>query len=536
MKKRYLGLLALAAILTSGLAVVNEHGFDKVDAAGETETVTMTNFTVTSANMDNVVSYSCAKGGGTSDPAANSGQIRIYQKNGGGDGGEITVTAKENYTLTSVTIGSAMATTVSYKIGDSVTANNSISAGGKLTVSDINNGSITFVCNGTDKNSRLYVNYLSASYVSLGSTEPEYLDYNTEVKPLFIKYYNESVYTKETVINLSDKAKEDLATYFHAGVSKLERTTYYNDGALWMENGSGYSYYGTDETNKHMTSGKVATLEETSNTVAVKNQTMEQYYATLHDFTEGTHNSIHSNNQPLDLTTNWTLDTNGVYTSTSADVIDAFRLFTAPLWIGKDTSNENILTFTKATVEEKNNNLIMKLYVSGTNDGFIKGSDNNEYTDEVFSQATITKGIVEEQPEEPQTIEVKHNSSTTINLTDTVNNASYFGLDESLWTVTANKGEASNNIGLNSGGDFRLYYKNGGSGNELTFTYSGSLDIEKISLTFTSSSYDDVTVKAGSETVSSDANGNYLISGKSFTLANYGTAQVRIKTVTIDIA
>ena len=49
----------------------------------------------------------------------------------------------------------------------------------------------------------------------------------TGVQALFEEYYNGGEYTKHTVINLKDNAKPEIVSQFHAGVSKLERTTYY---------------------------------------------------------------------------------------------------------------------------------------------------------------------------------------------------------------------------------------------------------------------------------------------------------------------
>ncbi len=133
---------------------------------GEPTTVTMTSFSATSASMDENVSYTTAKGGGTSAPAVNSNQIRLYQNSAGTGGGTITITAKDGYKLSSVTIGSSMATNVAYTIGASTTMSSSasVSANGKYTVDDINATSITFYCMGTTSSSRLYVNYLSATY------------------------------------------------------------------------------------------------------------------------------------------------------------------------------------------------------------------------------------------------------------------------------------------------------------------------------------------------------------------------------------
>ena len=135
---------------------------------GVPTTITMETFSATEASMDENVSYSTAKGGGTSAPAVNSNQIRLYQNSAGTGGGTITITAKDGYKLSSVTIGSSMDTKVAYTIGTSTTKSTSasVSANGKYTVDDINATSITFYCMGTSSSSRLYVNYLSATYVA----------------------------------------------------------------------------------------------------------------------------------------------------------------------------------------------------------------------------------------------------------------------------------------------------------------------------------------------------------------------------------
>ena len=137
-------------------------------ATGTSVTVEMTSFSAVNGDIDDVVSYTTAKGGGTSNPAVNNNEIRLYQNSAGTGGGTITIKAADGYVLTSVTIGSSMKTSVAYTIDDSTTKSTSasIAANGKYTVSDIDANSITFYCMGTDKNSRLYVNYLSATYAN----------------------------------------------------------------------------------------------------------------------------------------------------------------------------------------------------------------------------------------------------------------------------------------------------------------------------------------------------------------------------------
>ena len=141
--------------------------FDIKEAGAEPESVTieMSTFTKTSDNIDANISYTTAKGNGTSNPAINSGEIRLYQNSDGTGGGTITITAKEGFVLTSVTIGSSMGTSIAYTIGNNTTKSSteSLSANGKKEVV-VNDKSITFYCMGSDKNSRLYVNYLSVTY------------------------------------------------------------------------------------------------------------------------------------------------------------------------------------------------------------------------------------------------------------------------------------------------------------------------------------------------------------------------------------
>lgn len=132
-------------------------------------TATMDTFTSTSSNNiagDYNVSYSCAKGGGTSNPAINGGVIRLYQ---GNPGGNIKISAAAGYKIQSVTIGTDMKTSIRYDVDDSGThlpdTAISLAAGETYTLSDQNASSVTFHCYGSDKNNRLYVNYLSVTYV-----------------------------------------------------------------------------------------------------------------------------------------------------------------------------------------------------------------------------------------------------------------------------------------------------------------------------------------------------------------------------------
>ena len=135
--------------------------------AATTVTVTWETFTSTSDAKDDI-SYTTAKGGGTSNPAINDGEIRLYQNSAGKGGGEITVTAGNGKTITAISIGSSMNTSVKYSYvnaeGVTVEKTVSLSANDKIDLSDVNATSITFTCMGTSSKTRFYVNYLSVTY------------------------------------------------------------------------------------------------------------------------------------------------------------------------------------------------------------------------------------------------------------------------------------------------------------------------------------------------------------------------------------
>lgn len=131
-------------------------------------TIELSSFSSTSASMDANISYTTAKGGGTSNPTINSGEIRLYQNSSGTGGGTITITAGNGCTIQSIVIGSSMATKVAYTLDASTTKSTSatLAKNGKYTVSNLSVSSITFYCMGTSSSSRLYVNYLSVTYGS----------------------------------------------------------------------------------------------------------------------------------------------------------------------------------------------------------------------------------------------------------------------------------------------------------------------------------------------------------------------------------
>lgn len=401
MKKRYLGLLALATILTSGLAVVNEYNENEVvDAEEVTATLSFadtskrTSYSKTEQVWeDNGIKLTNNKGDSTNDVGDYSNPARFYKTS------KVIIEYTQNFYKLSISTSGFDKKYRSPYLTDLALLG---------TVTDNTSEIVLELTNPTNKiefvtaTGQVRANSISVfSNNESGDLEPEQPDptvnYDEDLVPLFSKYYNDNSdeYTKHTKINLKtdDNVKADLAKHFHtSNFPTLERNTYYKDNALWMQNGTNYSFYGTDE-NGNMTSGRVANIGDTVDTLSVAGTSMEDYYVTLDDFVNGTHNSVHSKNVTLNLKEGWTK--NGkVYTSTSEDVFDAFRLFTAPLWIGKTAENANYIPFTKATVEEVNNTLVMSLYVNTNEYSATEGEGKITDASGLFSQATIKKGVL----------------------------------------------------------------------------------------------------------------------------------------------
>lgn len=128
-------------------------------------TVSMTSFTAISGYVggDSNISYAAAKGSAGTAPAVNSNQIRVYQ-----NGGTFTITANNDVKIKSVTLGSAMGTTVTYSVdGGTASENKTLAANKTITVGDLDCSSVLFTCKGTSSSTRLYVNSLSVTYSTI---------------------------------------------------------------------------------------------------------------------------------------------------------------------------------------------------------------------------------------------------------------------------------------------------------------------------------------------------------------------------------
>ena len=149
-----------------------------VDEPSDELTAEISTFTAVSGDIDGIISYASAQGGGTTAPIVPSGKtfIRLYQKNGGGEGGYITITAKSGYKIKSATIRSNQATSIKYGVDGAderyPSTAASLNANETYTVNDLTASSISFYCYGSSSNNRLEVNYLSVTYVKDGDDVP----------------------------------------------------------------------------------------------------------------------------------------------------------------------------------------------------------------------------------------------------------------------------------------------------------------------------------------------------------------------------
>lgn len=201
-------------------------------------------------------------------------------------------------------------------------------------------------------------------------------------------YYNEGVYEKDTIINLSEAGVEDLKHHFHVE-NHLIRKTYYEKDALWMSQGAeaegvNYSFYGTAYDKNNPNGVTYATtsypLIRPQDAMVVLSgdgkNSMEEYYTTLFDI--------------LSYQAQWTYN-KGVYTAKDEELFGYFLDFTAPCLYGS-VVDSNLFSYEKVTIEVNElGELVLKLWVSSIDYGFIEGGKDavvDGYA--VLSQATIS--------------------------------------------------------------------------------------------------------------------------------------------------
>lgn len=172
-----------------------------------------------------MVSYTTAKGGGTSAPAIKNGALRLYQPASGKTyGSSITIDVVDGYSLVSVSITTNQATDYSYTLDKSseYSAKTSLAANATATVDGLSNKSITFYCMGKTSDNRLNISSIAVTYVSTatGSTDPK-LSYNRASDVVLssnIAVWSKPALTSGVIENLStlsftySSSNKDVAT------------------------------------------------------------------------------------------------------------------------------------------------------------------------------------------------------------------------------------------------------------------------------------------------------------------------------------
>lgn len=128
-----------------------------------------------------------------------------------------------------------------------------------------------------------------------------------------------------------------------------------------------------------------------------------------------------------------------------------------------------------------------------------------------------------------ETVTIKHNSSSTVNMTGENDAATYFDLDD--WTIISDKGAGSNHIGLNKDGGIRLYYNAEGS---TTLTITAPSEVATIQLAC-ADGYGNALVKVDGNAVTA-VDGVYTIGAETFVITNNSSTQVRINNISVTLA
>lgn len=148
------------------------------------------NFTETSGNIDENISYEAFKGNAANDPISpkDSGYIRLYQ-----NGGYITINGAKGVTISEVilTTGSTYAsTTIGTAIDDAEapTEGTEVAKNSDFKASGLNCNSISFYCLGTDKDHRIDVATIKVKYTKKDISLTEIAISGEGVGKEFIQY------------------------------------------------------------------------------------------------------------------------------------------------------------------------------------------------------------------------------------------------------------------------------------------------------------------------------------------------------------
>ena len=427
MKKGILTSLGLAAVLTLGLASVNEYREVKEVNAAETyekatsiavgDTVVLVCESKT-MELNGISTTSTKYGLGVAYTNSPAGAYSLKVEAG---------TASETYAFKT-----SDDKYLYWSSGNSLATNASLTANTSWSVT-FNDGGNAIIKNGKDASRQLQWNASSPRFACYtgsqtavqlyklnengGSTEPEvpeepeFVDGTDEVKSLFNKYYNGGAYIKKTVLNVNEIAQNEVAKYFHASADTRYRKTEYTSESLTMTTSTDGLNYDESKYSKYENAEKdgVKYVKHTGTVGGdysyYAKETVDDWFVTLSDFKDYNY-----------VANDWKKDASGVYTynltATTAtsehDMTEMAREFVAPMWLAPNANNWSYAKFDKLTVQELFGKLIMKLYTTSTNSGILLADSNL-----VFSEATIS--LPKPENFEPVTVTTKIADYATAN-------------------------------------------------------------------------------------------------------------------------
>lgn len=215
----------------------------------------------------------------------------------------------------------------------------------------------------------------------------------TEMKTMMGKYINNyGRYTKKSHIYLKTSTP-DFATYFHAGHTVQERTTYYNEGALLMGdlNGgftninSGYANSGENMVHFRSEDGVAGLTNPANRSIdyTVEGKQMSDYFFDLHDLINDVNGQYwgKSGNSYFHDIDDLTLDENGDYND---PVLKEYQYFAAPMLL---QTASHYLSFKSIVVEETSGYLHISIYLSESDSGKVDSGSN------LLAEAMVYAGL-----------------------------------------------------------------------------------------------------------------------------------------------
>lgn len=149
----------------------------KIEVTGGAQTGTLETMATSGDIVKNIITFKTAKNSGTSNPAVNSGQLRLYQcssadVSNGTRGGSITIEASSGHKIKKITITNANSNdcdggTVAYQVNGAGSWSGSATVNKNTTYSTGDNldaSSVEIACFGTTKSNRLYITKIKVEY------------------------------------------------------------------------------------------------------------------------------------------------------------------------------------------------------------------------------------------------------------------------------------------------------------------------------------------------------------------------------------